>query len=404
MASVVDTGVKHFTSDMPNGPVVNGLAGSMIAFLDACLVTGWDLKTVTIVVASGVATVSWSGTHGAMPDVVVLISGVTGGLTGLNGEQRVVTKPSGSTLTFATSVPDGAASGTISMKVAPLGWTKEFTGTNKAVYRSSDLTGSRHYLRVDDSAANVTRVVGYETMSDVDTGAGPFPTVAQMSGGGYWHKCWTAGNTGANQWLLFGDSKIFYHNIAVRTGQPLPAAQYGATRCFGEPVAAKPGGDPFFTILNYGTNNVGNTQNIGQLGGSSSSLTVSPRNYLGTTTATQHWVWPSTKADSANVLSGLDATMGSMPSQVDGSIRTAKKYLSQVGGGNAVRGELPGMYHIPMSGALGVIGWNNKLPGSGPLSGRKLVSTVITPESGWNDVPIAGSWGAELFDVTGPWR
>lgn len=66
------------------------------------------------------------------------------------------------------------------------GWTKPFTGTNKAVYRQSG--GNLFYLRVQDDApgaggAKEARITGYEAMTDVDTGTNPFPTAAQGVGG-----------------------------------------------------------------------------------------------------------------------------------------------------------------------------------------------------------------------------
>ncbi len=66
------------------------------------------------------------------------------------------------------------------------GWTKVYTGTDKAVYQAP--SGSQLYLRVQDDApgaggAKEARITGYETMSDVDTGTGPFPTAAQGVGG-----------------------------------------------------------------------------------------------------------------------------------------------------------------------------------------------------------------------------
>lgn len=61
------------------------------------------------------------------------------------------------------------------------GWTKVFTGTNKAVYRSG-ATGNRFYLRVNNTSGTAT-LRAYETMSDVDTGTGPFPSVAQSATG-----------------------------------------------------------------------------------------------------------------------------------------------------------------------------------------------------------------------------
>ena len=47
MASVVDTSVKHFHSGRVGAPVLTGAEGSMIALLDACVVNGFGLKSVT---------------------------------------------------------------------------------------------------------------------------------------------------------------------------------------------------------------------------------------------------------------------------------------------------------------------------------------------------------------------
>lgn len=65
------------------------------------------------------------------------------------------------------------------------GWTKAYTGANKAAYQQAG--GNQFYLRVQDDGpgaggAKEARITGYETMSDVDTGTGPFPTAAQGVG------------------------------------------------------------------------------------------------------------------------------------------------------------------------------------------------------------------------------
>ena len=67
--------------------------------------------------------------------VGVLVDGVTGSMTALNGEQRV-TAATATTLQFATAVADGTATGTITVKTAPAGWQKLYTGTNKAAFKS----------------------------------------------------------------------------------------------------------------------------------------------------------------------------------------------------------------------------------------------------------------------------
>lgn len=201
--------VKWFDSKMSGAPVLSGTAGAMIALLDACLVNGFNVLTPTsITVSSGIATVVYPTTHGYLQHQVIAVSGATP--AELNGEKRVLAVVDINTLTFAaTGIADGTATGTISTKAAPLGWEKTFSGTNKAVYRSTDLTSTRRYLRVDDTGTNNALARGYETMTDVDTGTGPFPTATQMTSGWYWRKSDTAGSA-ARRWRLFGDASLFY--------------------------------------------------------------------------------------------------------------------------------------------------------------------------------------------------
>lgn len=71
-------------------------------------------------------------------------------------------------------------------------WEKVYSGTNLAVYRST--VGERYYLRVDDTAAQVTGVRGYTSMSDVNTGSDIFPTTTQQTNWN-WRKSNTADST-----------------------------------------------------------------------------------------------------------------------------------------------------------------------------------------------------------------
>lgn len=71
------------------------------------------------------------------------------------------------------------------------GWTKNFTGTNLAAYRSA--TGNRNYLRVDDTQSGTTRFRGYRTMSAISTGTSQFPTATQSAGNiNYFQTCKTS--------------------------------------------------------------------------------------------------------------------------------------------------------------------------------------------------------------------
>lgn len=202
-----------FSNAMDGMPVLSGANGSLsgLEVLDAVLLNGVNLKTATaLTVASEVATVPFAAAPGYLRHQVLLVGGITGAYAALNGRQRV-TAVSGVTVSFAApGLPDGTATGTITCKTPPpeTPWEKVYTGTAKAVYRAA--AGNRHFLRCVDggysssSGGGYSRVLGYETMSDVDTGTGPFPTDSQISGGGYWHKAY-AGY--APNWFAVADAR-----------------------------------------------------------------------------------------------------------------------------------------------------------------------------------------------------
>lgn len=210
---------------MANAPVLSGTAGSLIAVLDACLIDGFDTRTInTLTVSGGVATATISAGHVYDVHAVIRIAGATP--AALNDDWRI-TSVTGSTLTFACpGVADGSASGTISCKRAPAGWGKPFSATNTAVYQSQNLTSTRLFLRLADSAATVAQVRGYESLSDIDTGENLFPTLAQIAAAGLtWGKSSTADAT-ARSWGLFADDQGFYffpRNSATHAYAPVYA-------------------------------------------------------------------------------------------------------------------------------------------------------------------------------------
>lgn len=90
---------------------------------------------------------------------------------------------------------------------APLGWTKEISVGEKAVYRSSVAGVDPIILRIDDSSANgmtslYAGVKCYESMSGIDTGAALWHT-------GYVRKS-TGANTAPATWIVIGDAHGFY--------------------------------------------------------------------------------------------------------------------------------------------------------------------------------------------------
>jgi len=403
MTSVVDTSVKHFTSQMTGATTLSGTAGSLIALLDACLKDGFDIKTLSsLTVAGGVATAAYTGAHSATVDSVVLIAGVTGGPTGfagLNGEQKITARaPAGNSVSFATALPDGTYTGTVTMKMAPLGWTKVYAGTNKAVYKSADPSSSGCYLRVDDSGTTTARVIGYESMTDVDTGAGPFPSAAQIAGGGYWAKS-TVASAAATQWMLCGDSKAFFFTNAAAL--PSNSGYLGTvTRGFGDPITQKPGGDPYACFMNCSLLNVAN----GSIDGGfdrrcdgTNNQTFSPRTHTGLGSAVAQFA--RTMTGSASLSSGQDSAFGIFPNEcVDGAIRLSRRAIVQVGFAG-IRSFVPGVYHIPQDRLAGSFNNFDKFTAT---DGRRFILMLTSNQS--LDTTSSATFGAVPVDITGPWR
>jgi hypothetical protein len=195
-------------------PVLSGTAGALIALLDACLQDGYNSKTIQSITRSGaVATVTYATAHNYANDNLtkVQISGCD--QAEYNGIQQI-TYVSSTVFTFAVAGTPASGSGTMVSKVAPLGWSKAFAGTNNGAYRSNEVTGTRLYLRVDDNNSNADTyktafMRGYEAMTDANTGTGPFPTVAQMANGVYALKS-DASSSAARTWVLVGDGFEFF--------------------------------------------------------------------------------------------------------------------------------------------------------------------------------------------------
>lgn len=234
----------YYTSDEANAPVLNNSNGSFVALLDAVLVNGFNLKSVTsIVVAAGLATVTCSG-HQFSTGRRVQIAGATP--SGLNGNQ-LITVVDANTFTYPTTVSAGTATGTITAKRPSLGWTKLYSGTNKAVYQRTDAQATSMLLRVDDTGSGVAtttyaRGLMVESATDVDTYSAPAPTVAQLSGGVYLPK--GTSSTTAKTWYVVGDGRTVY---LMTDDSNYSFASYGTLRSamFGDIQSFRSGGDAY---------------------------------------------------------------------------------------------------------------------------------------------------------------
>ena len=219
-------------SSFTGAPALDNAAGTLISVLDACLINGFDSKTLTsLSVSSGVATATISGGHSYQVRATVLIEGATP--SELNGRKRIISTTS-TTFTFSSVSSDQTATGTITSKIAPLSsWSKAFSGTNKAAYQSTHVDATGYYLRVLDTATyptytgRVAQYAGYEAMTDIDTGTNRFPTTTQLTDGLLILKSYHTDGTDS-PWEFIGDELGFYLFVTVRSGyKPKAVLQFG---------------------------------------------------------------------------------------------------------------------------------------------------------------------------------
>jgi hypothetical protein len=395
MTSPVDTTVKYFHSAMPSAPQLSGTVGSLIGILDACLVTGFGLKNVdSIVVTSNVAVVTISTGHSAEVGTVMLLSGVTVPAA-LNGEQKV-TAISATTFSFATTgVSDQTATGTITCKAAPAGWSKAYSGTNLAAYKSTDVTSTGQYLRVDDTATGNARVSGFETMSDVNTGSGQFPTPAQRTGGLYWPKSSGANATSRN-WMVATDGKRFYMAVAAYLSTPNDYFSH----MFGDLIPTKTN-DPYCcSITGYATDvatvapalldslleiSVTNPTTEAYVSrsytGLGSSCRMRKTAYILATNVSN---WQSGSVTQSNAMM--------YPHPEDGGLYVSPYFLLE-STSISLRGRLPGYHVVPMYVPNGLFSARDSITGVTGLPGRTLRAFIGG----------AGEKGLAFFDTTGPW-
>ena len=257
--------VKYYSSFETGAPVLNNVAGAATNVFDAILVNGFNSKTVSALIVSGNVATATVATHGYNTysnsmDMDITFDGATP--AGLNGS-KMVTIIDANTVTFpAPGIPDGAATGTITAKRSPLGWTKPFSGTSKGIYKPSDVTASGMSFRVDDTGGSIRdfRVIGVESATGIDTYTDPFPTNAQVTGGLYWAKGELTAR--AKNWMIIGDSKMFYFFVET-TGYAASASSQSrfSMYLFGDINSIRPA-DAYSCVISGGqtaTSASGNT-------------------------------------------------------------------------------------------------------------------------------------------------
>lgn len=383
------TPVRWFHSGMADAPVLRGEAGALIELLDACLINGFCTRTLTsLVVSGGVATATISAGNPYEQHAVIRISGAS--IAALNGDHRIDTAGASSFTFPAPGVADGAASGTMTVIRSPAGWSKPFSGTNKAAYQG-DENSTQLYLRVDDTEALYSNVRGYENLTDIDTGTGLFPTAAQQENC-WWTKSRTENNT-ARHWALVADGAMIWFMPAWHSSYPT----MGVLHHFGDGVPFSPGDAYFCTVAGYSGAKGVTTGPSGYSHPSAynqSSYRIVARNSSGTGAAAplllnalspqanNNFLPTSSSYPSSDV--GGGAMIGPPIIALDGSQTTSP-----------VRGIFPGPRPVlasnPWPLSSGVVAAVQAPPGGGLF----LPVSVTTASS---NSPLAP------FDILGPWR
>lgn len=387
--------VKWYDWQMGGIPQLTGVAGALIAILDAVLVNGFNSKSVTsLTVASNVATATVGTGHGFVPYQVIEIAGAAP--SGLNNQWRV-TSISSATITFnTTGVEDGTATGTITCKAPAAGWEKVYSGTNKAVYRSGDVGSTRALLRVDDTNATYALVRGYEAMTDIDTGTGPFPTTGQSSTGLYWMKSSASGST-ARPYTLAADSRLMHLAFGWnQTASAWQTANYEYNH-FGDYFGYRTG--DLYRVLLSGAGTSAET-GIGSHNSSTnfSSQSIgypaySPRDYTGLGSALPMYkVGTFLGITSSNVgIPGRGITLYPNPND-NGLYLSSITWIMENATNYAIRGEFPGVL-VPLQ--------------LNPLQHLDVVTDVVGAPSAmimmFKCTDITGN-GRLAIDLIGPWK
>jgi hypothetical protein len=316
------TTVKVLRSTDSGAPVINGVAGSLIALLDAALVNGY-----------------------------------------------------------------GSSS--------PLGWSKSFSGANKAAYRNSPVDGTGMYLRVQDDAsdnieARESQTSGYESMSGIDTGTNIIGTsdVGMVKSG-------TIDSTN-RPWVIIGNNKFFHLFIQTGINDGLAASEW--SHCYFGDIVSYKENDNFnfivsarFSASKLWHNNPGFGRSqvaYNTINNNDASIKIA-RDQLasvGAVNCGQHTDYAKTNTTQIGS-SSMTAAMP-YPAPVNNGIFIARVWLHHGTGPYVVRGHIPGMW-APMHAKP--LGNNDTFSGTGEMAGKTFEAFNIY-NSGQVIIETSDTW------------
>lgn len=391
--------IKIFKSSDLGAPPLTGQLGNLILFFDAVLQNGYgSVNVVSIVRTSTTATVTTATPHGLSTGDSATIGGAAQAQYNVDAVVTVLT-PTVFTYSVVES-PATPATGTITAKRSPVGYTKAFAGTHRASYRCNDLGSNRHYLRVLDDgggtgAALEARMWCYESMTDVDAGVNMFPTVAQSPFGYICRKSNTSDSV-PKTWMLISNGKLFYFlTQPANTTLTMNSSDWTFSMAFGDVISFKPG-DVWATALTGGTTQAQATSQSNGLFAAVGSITSNTAFASSMMLARDFNAVPGPRYVSlmGSTLTGttcIGSTVAiTYPHPVDNGFYVVPIMLAQ-GAPSVIRGRMPGLYDSLHGRALNNLDILDNVQG---LSGRKLMCLYGNQNS---------TGGCVMVDITGPW-
>lgn len=418
--------VKWMHQGMAGAPVLTNNWGSLTALLDACLVNGFNLQTVSAITRTdSTATAILTAGHGFTVDQVVRVAGsdqpdYTGEFT--------VTAVTSTTVSFTvngTPVTPATTATSLTMKVAPLCFEIAYTGTNKRAYRSPNPRSNRPFLRVDDSLpagytttwAKFGRVTLAEGMSDIDTfvgGRAPWEPAAPTrnevpSGSGTtmytgWFKWYyarqnhaeTSGDNGhwGRSWVLIGDDRGFF--LSNASGYFGDARILHAFTDFdsykaGDNYASYLIASERYLVANSTT---GSYPYIDAYSANAQNTTgkICIRNYTQIGENVRLGMLSLNDGNGQNI-SGRTGNIP-FPNGPDYGLILHPIYLRETDNGGHLRGVLPGIFWIHQNQPYAHLSVIDNVIG---YEGRKFLIVTLNYSSEGNTCGFA-------YDITGPWR
>jgi len=293
------------------------------------------------------------------------------------------------------------------------GWSIAFTGTNKRAYRNGAGALARRYFRVRDDTlptggAKEAYIQGFNTMSDVDTGTGEFPTAVQTGayGGAQIIRKSNTADATPRSYILAADDKTFILFIAAGDA----FGDYYTTYA-GDFFSYVPGDTNASALLSRTTENLANAsaETVWRIEDIAVNTSANP-----TVAPFGHYLGGSHSGAAGSVQFGklalpwcnwagattADSIGGHivMPSPVDGGLWLSPLFVFTAAGGWVVRGKLRGIYLLghPATGVSN----GDTFSGAGELAGKafRIVKRVV----GYISAGSTSQSGAGVLETSTP--